>query len=116
MVVSIDPRRVYVKNQNDVKFKTIRVTNPGKETIVILSFSLLHWLFFCLCMYKLLSGWPSFMESFEFCLLLISGPNGEEYAWYQCTVSILCFLNLFLPFKVKYHIYCLFSGPEGKNN
>ncbi|KAL6176455.1 hypothetical protein ACLB2K_053088 [Fragaria x ananassa] len=43
VVVSIDPRRVYVKNQNDVKFKTIRVTNPG--------------------------------------------PNGEEYAWYQCTVS-----------------------------
>ncbi|PRQ31916.1 putative histidine biosynthesis, imidazole glycerol phosphate synthase, subunit H [Rosa chinensis] len=43
VVVSVDPRRVYVKNQNDVKLKTIRVTNPG--------------------------------------------PNGEEYAWYQCTVS-----------------------------
>lgn len=43
VVVSIDPRRVYIKNQNDVEFKTIRVTNPG--------------------------------------------PNGEEFAWYQCTVS-----------------------------
>ncbi|KAK9938578.1 hypothetical protein M0R45_015307 [Rubus argutus] len=43
VVVSIDPRRVYVKNQNDVEFKTIRVTNPG--------------------------------------------PNGEEFSWYQCTVS-----------------------------
>lgn len=31
VVVSIDPRRVYIKNQNDVEFKTIRVTNPGKE-------------------------------------------------------------------------------------
>ncbi|KAK8693309.1 hypothetical protein V6N13_070898 [Hibiscus sabdariffa] len=43
VVVSIDPRRVYVKDPNDVQFKTIRVTKPG--------------------------------------------PNGEEYAWYQCTVN-----------------------------
>ncbi|KAF2314204.1 hypothetical protein GH714_024048 [Hevea brasiliensis] len=43
VVVSIDPRRVYLKNPSDVEF-------------------------------KLLS-------------LLVSGPNGEEYAWYQCTVS-----------------------------
>ncbi|GMI67072.1 HIS HF [Hibiscus trionum] len=43
VVVSIDPRRVYVKGPNDVQFKTIRVTKPG--------------------------------------------PNGEEYAWYQCTVN-----------------------------
>ncbi|KAK8693312.1 hypothetical protein V6N13_070901 [Hibiscus sabdariffa] len=43
VVVSIDPRRVYVKDPNDVQFKTIRVTKPG--------------------------------------------PNGEEYAWYQCTVG-----------------------------
>ncbi|GAB4826030.1 Imidazole glycerol phosphate synthase hisHF, chloroplastic [Ancistrocladus abbreviatus] len=43
VVVSIDPRRVYVKNPNDVKFKSVKVTNPG--------------------------------------------PNGEEYAWYQCTVN-----------------------------
>ncbi|KAL5177979.1 Disease resistance protein RPM1 [Glycine soja] len=42
-VVSIDPRRVYVKDPNDVQLKTIRVSN--------------------------------------------SGPNGEEYAWYQCTVN-----------------------------
>ncbi|PQM33759.1 imidazole glycerol phosphate synthase hisHF chloroplastic [Prunus yedoensis var. nudiflora] len=41
VVVSIDPRRVYLKNPEDVGFKTIRVTNPG--------------------------------------------PNGEEFAWYQCT-------------------------------
>jgi len=20
--------------------------------------------------------------------MLVSGPNGEEYAWYQCTVSL----------------------------
>ncbi|KAL6284023.1 hypothetical protein ACE6H2_014952 [Prunus campanulata] len=43
VVVSIDPCRVYLKNPEDVGFKTIRVTNPG--------------------------------------------PNGEEFAWYQCTVS-----------------------------
>ncbi|KAI5073272.1 hypothetical protein GOP47_0011285 [Adiantum capillus-veneris] len=43
VVVSIDPRRVYVKNPNDVPFKTIKLEQPG--------------------------------------------PNGEEYAWYQCTVS-----------------------------
>lgn len=43
VVVSIDPRRVYIKSPNDVKFKSVTVTNPG--------------------------------------------PNGEEYAWYQCTVN-----------------------------
>ncbi|MED6134714.1 Imidazole glycerol phosphate synthase hisHF, chloroplastic [Stylosanthes scabra] len=43
VVVSIDPRRVYVKNPTDVQFKTVRVSNLG--------------------------------------------PNGEEYAWYQCTVN-----------------------------
>ncbi|XP_004500096.1 imidazole glycerol phosphate synthase hisHF, chloroplastic [Cicer arietinum] len=43
VVVSIDPRRVYVNNPNDVQFQTIRVSSPG--------------------------------------------PNGEEYAWYQCTVN-----------------------------
>ncbi|XP_022975804.1 imidazole glycerol phosphate synthase hisHF, chloroplastic-like isoform X1 [Cucurbita maxima] len=43
VVVSIDPRRVYLKSPDDVEFKVIRVTNPG--------------------------------------------PNGEEYAWYQCTVN-----------------------------
>ncbi|XP_012070865.1 imidazole glycerol phosphate synthase hisHF, chloroplastic isoform X2 [Jatropha curcas] len=43
VVVSIDPRRVYLKNPTDVEFKAVRLTNPG--------------------------------------------PNGEEYAWYQCTVN-----------------------------
>lgn len=43
VVVSIDPRRVYVENPNQVEFMTVKVSNPG--------------------------------------------PNGEEYAWYQCTVS-----------------------------
>ncbi|XP_054797807.1 imidazole glycerol phosphate synthase hisHF, chloroplastic isoform X2 [Prosopis cineraria] len=43
VVVSIDPHRVYVKNPNDVQFKTVKVSNLG--------------------------------------------PNGEEYAWYQCTVN-----------------------------
>ncbi|KAJ8754650.1 hypothetical protein K2173_010741 [Erythroxylum novogranatense] len=43
VVVSIDPRRVYLRSPNDVEFNAIRVTNQG--------------------------------------------PNGEEYAWYQCTVN-----------------------------
>ncbi|KAJ4969488.1 hypothetical protein NE237_016189 [Protea cynaroides] len=43
VVVSIDPRRVYVKDPNEVEFMTIKVTIPG--------------------------------------------PNGEEFAWYQCTVN-----------------------------
>ncbi|KAF2314178.1 hypothetical protein GH714_023892 [Hevea brasiliensis] len=29
VVVSIDPRRVYLKNPSDVEFKTVRVTGPG---------------------------------------------------------------------------------------
>ncbi|KAI4375400.1 hypothetical protein MLD38_013274 [Melastoma candidum] len=43
VVVSIDPRRVYISSPIEVPFKSIRVSNPG--------------------------------------------PNGEEYAWYQCTVN-----------------------------
>ncbi|KAL0311001.1 UNVERIFIED_CONTAM: Imidazole glycerol phosphate synthase hisHF, chloroplastic [Sesamum angustifolium] len=43
VVVSIDPRRVYLKDPKDVEFKSTRVKNPG--------------------------------------------PNGEQYAWYQCTVN-----------------------------
>ncbi|KAK4386959.1 Imidazole glycerol phosphate synthase hisHF, chloroplastic [Sesamum angolense] len=43
VVVSIDPRRVYLKDPKDVEFKSTRVTNPG--------------------------------------------PNGDQYAWYQCTVN-----------------------------
>ncbi|CAH9107701.1 unnamed protein product [Cuscuta epithymum] len=43
VVVSIDPRKVYLKDPQDVEFKAIKVRNPG--------------------------------------------PNGEEYAWYQCTVN-----------------------------
>lgn len=43
VVVSIDPRRVYLNDPSDVEFKSIRLTNPG--------------------------------------------PNGEEYAWYQCTIN-----------------------------
>lgn len=43
VVVSIDPRRVYLKNPGDVTFKTVRMTKRG--------------------------------------------PNGEEYAWYQCTIN-----------------------------
>lgn len=52
VVVSIDPRRVYIKDPSDVKFKAIKLANQG--------------------------------------------PNGEEFAWYQCTVFILssfCVLN-----------------------
>ncbi|XP_021847183.1 imidazole glycerol phosphate synthase hisHF, chloroplastic isoform X3 [Spinacia oleracea] len=43
VVVSIDPRRVYINTPNDVPFKSVKVTNLG--------------------------------------------PNGEAYAWYQCTVN-----------------------------
>ncbi|XP_042486726.1 imidazole glycerol phosphate synthase hisHF, chloroplastic isoform X1 [Macadamia integrifolia] len=43
VVVSIDPRRVYLKDPNEVECKAIKVMIPG--------------------------------------------PNGEEYVWYQCTVN-----------------------------
>ncbi|CAL5392783.1 unnamed protein product [Camellia sinensis] len=43
VVVSIDPRRVYLKDPHDVEFKAVKISNRG--------------------------------------------PNGEEYAWYQCTVN-----------------------------
>ena len=29
-MVSIDPRRVYINSPDDVPFKSIKVTNPGK--------------------------------------------------------------------------------------
>lgn len=31
----------------------------------------------------------------------VSGPNGEEYAWYQCTVSLLSFFTIFLNMSTK---------------
>ncbi|KAJ4768091.1 Imidazole glycerol phosphate synthase subunit HisF [Rhynchospora pubera] len=43
VVVSIDPRRVFIKSPDEVKFKSVKLMKPG--------------------------------------------PNGEEYAWYQCTVK-----------------------------
>lgn len=43
VVVSIDPRRVYINTPTDVPFNAVKVTHPG--------------------------------------------PNGEAYAWYQCTVN-----------------------------
>ncbi|KAL3692092.1 hypothetical protein R1sor_005743 [Riccia sorocarpa] len=43
VVVSIDPRRVYVKDPKDVPYKTVKCSKPG--------------------------------------------PDGQEYAWYQCTVK-----------------------------
>ncbi|KAL4582963.1 hypothetical protein LXL04_007525 [Taraxacum kok-saghyz] len=43
VVVSIDPRRQYLKSPDEVKFKAVKLQNLG--------------------------------------------PNGEEYAWYQCTVN-----------------------------
>ncbi|CAN6987734.1 unnamed protein product [Brassica rapa subsp. trilocularis] len=53
VVVSIDPRRVYVNHPDDVPYKVI--------FSIVLHTNLIH--------------------------LLLLGPNGEEYAWYQCTVS-----------------------------
>ncbi|KAG5222948.1 imidazole glycerol phosphate synthase hisHF [Salix suchowensis] len=49
VVVSIDPRRMYLNDPSDVEFKSIRLTKQG--------------------------------------------PNGEEYAWYQCTVSFISSCN-----------------------
>jgi glutamine amidotransferase/cyclase len=43
VVVSIDPRRIYVNDPSETPFRTIQVSKPG--------------------------------------------PNGEKYAWYQCTVK-----------------------------
>ncbi|GBG69520.1 hypothetical protein CBR_g4356 [Chara braunii] len=43
VVVSIDPRKVYVKSPEEVPYKTVKLSEPG--------------------------------------------PDGEEYAWYQCTVK-----------------------------
>ncbi|CAF2150134.1 unnamed protein product [Brassica rapa] len=62
VVVSIDPRRVYVNHPDDVPYKVIRVTNPGMPVFSPLFSLLCHG-------------------------LNEHGPNGEEHAWYQCTVS-----------------------------
>jgi hypothetical protein len=36
VVVSIDPRRVYLNDPSDVEFKSIKLTNPGKENFLVL--------------------------------------------------------------------------------
>jgi hypothetical protein len=37
VVVSIDPRRVYLNDPSDVEFKSIRLTNPGKKNLFLLA-------------------------------------------------------------------------------
>lgn len=39
------------------------------------------------------------------CVLLISGPNGEEFAWYQCTVSILSLPVYTVQTKTSYILF-----------
>jgi hypothetical protein len=43
VVVSIDLRRVYLKNSDDVEFKAVRLTNPGKRRLLKLNM-LIHLL------------------------------------------------------------------------
>jgi hypothetical protein len=38
----------------------------------------------------------------------VSGPNGEEYAWYQCTVSSLSLFTIFLNMFTKLDLLILF--------
>lgn len=45
MVVSIDPRRVYLAHPNGVEFKTVRVRNPGKLTMLTLNLVAVEILF-----------------------------------------------------------------------
>jgi Mg2+/Co2+ transporter CorB len=42
VVVSIDPRRVYVNHPDDVPYKVIRVTNPGMLVFSPLLYLLSH--------------------------------------------------------------------------
>lgn len=59
MVVSIDPRRVYITHPNDVEFKAVRVTDLGDEAVFLLPFlsslapaiSLSLWLGFAIQMH-----------------------------------------------------------------
>jgi len=50
VVVSIDPRRVYINNPNDVQFQTIKVSSPGEVffhfslILIFLCISYLNWL------------------------------------------------------------------------
>ncbi|CAN1242985.1 Imidazole glycerol phosphate synthase hisHF, chloroplastic [Linum perenne] len=69
VVVSIDPRRVYLISPDDVEFEAVKLTNPG--------------------------------------------PNGEEYAWYQCTVSLiwqLCLTILVNPQVFSHPYVVVFKG------
>uniref|UniRef100_A0A803PSE2 Transposase-associated domain-containing protein n=1 Tax=Cannabis sativa TaxID=3483 RepID=A0A803PSE2_CANSA len=54
VVVSIDPRRVYINDPNDVEFKTVRVTNRVDHSVLKQSFGVVDM-----------------------------SPNGEEFAWYR---------------------------------
>lgn len=97
MVVSIDPRRVYINAPDDVEFKAVRVTNPGNRHAMLDIFVCLD-LFVCIYVCAqtfhviLLPIHISIGIFFIVFSILVSGPNGEEYAWYQCTVSFICFL------------------------
>lgn len=70
---------MYVRSPDDVEFKTVKVTTPG----TILSILILILFDVLLLPYS---------------FVLISGPLGEEYAWYQCTVSSFPMLILIVLF------------------
>lgn len=79
--MSIDPRRVYVKSPNDIKFKAVKVTKPGTFSIlIVIKFTL------TVSFHRSIFIRSSF-ECILLTLVLVLGPLGEEYAWYQCTVS-----------------------------
>lgn len=61
VVVSIDPRRVYVKDPNDVQLKTVRVSNLGEDLAAFFSFIL-----YCIAL-NYLNAYSKFYVGHFFC-------------------------------------------------
>ena len=120
VVVSVDPRRVYVKDPTEVEFKTIRVTKPGNSGVIFFFLLFIFFNLFVVC-FVTHSNTVSELNNYKIRILILvsffvcsisdvyiilwaqiffffpklfSGPNGEEFAWYQCTVSIQYFLEV----------------------
>ena len=121
VVVSVDPRRVFVKSPDDVPHKCIKTATPGElnaaarslcvrtpgstafGAVPFLQLNGLAWLEssadaasistvaskLCNASPPLLSPHPDGvrLRASPAWLCAAAGPNGEEFVWFECTVS-----------------------------
>jgi imidazole glycerol phosphate synthase subunit HisF len=99
VVVSIDPRRVWVASPEDTTHHTVKSSKTGEAAAEPVDGGLgwpgAQWeggrnRFFCRWTGQTMRSAqhliPQFVAHACVCCALPAGPNGEQYCWWQCTV------------------------------